>query len=154
MAEPKRIQVRDRFITVLELIQAVDGYYYTPDFVTEKPIEYAKNPGKIRLIAYTDEGGAIENHSGAVDETFYIAVEGWVEDMIDPNKKAERVIQDVRKAIDADAKNPSAGYLGGLCLQVVMDESAEVDNEMATEGINRFFQKFRCMITGADFSGL
>ena len=154
MAEPKRIQVRDRFITVLESMRAEDGYCYTPDLVTKSPIEYAKNPGKIRLIAYTDEGGEIINHSGAVDETFYVAVEGYIENLSDPNLVAERVLQDIRKVIDADAKNPSAGYLGGLCLQVVMDESVNVDNEMATERINRFNQRFRCMITGADFSGL
>jgi len=154
MADPKRIQVRDRFITVLGAITVAGGYYHTPDLVTKSPIQYAKDPGKIRLIAYTDEGGEIANHSGAVDETFYVGVEGYIENQDDPNKVAEEVLQDVRRAIDADAKNPSAGYLGGLCLQVVMDESANVDNEMAMEGINRFFQKFRCMITGADFSEL
>ena len=154
MADPKRLQVRDRFITVLSAIIAGETYFYTPELVTKSFVEYAKGPGKIRLTAYTDEGGEIVNHSGAVDETFYIAVEGYVENQSDPVAMAEKVIQDIRVAIDADAKTFNASNLGGLCLQVVMDESVDVVNEMAVEGIILFRQRFRCMITGADFSGL
>ena len=154
MADPKRIQVRDRFIEVMDGIRAENGYYYTPDMVTKKIVDFYKGPGKKRLIAYPDEGGEIVNHSGAVDETFYILVHGLIENYDDPHEVAERVLQDIRKAIDADAKNPNTGYLGGICLQVVMDESANVFTEMAAEGYVEFYQRFRCQITGADFSEL
>lgn len=154
MADPKRIQVRDRFITVLDSIRAEDGYFYTPDMVTKKVVEFYKGPGKKRLIAYPDEGGEIVNHSGAVDETFYMMVHCTVENYDDPHEVAEKVLQDIRRAIDADAKNPNSGYLGGICLQVVMDESANMFTEMAAEGYVEFMQRFRCQITGADFGGL
>ena len=154
MADPKRIQVRDRFIEVLDNIRAGDGYYYTPDLVTRIIVDWSKGPGKKRLTAYPDEGGAIVNHSGAVDETFYMMVHGIVENYDDPHEVAERVLMDIRKAIDADAKNPNAGYLGGICLQVVMDESANMFVEMADIVRVLFTQRFRCQITGADFAGL
>jgi len=154
MADPKRIQVRNRFIEVMDGIRAEGGYFYTPDLVTEKIIEFYKGSGSIRLTAYPDEGGEIVNHSGAVDETFYMLVHAVIEDSVDPHKKGERVLQDVRRAIDTDARNPNTGYLGGICLQVVMDEAADMFTEISAEGHIEFMQRFRCQITGADFAGL
>jgi len=154
MADPKRIQVRDRFIEVLDNIRAEDGYSYTPDMVTKKFVDFLKGPGKKRLTAYSGEGGDIVNHSGAVDETFYIIVGCIVENYDDPHEVAERVLMDIRRAIDADAKNPNSGYLGGICLRVIMEKSADVDTLFPDLERVEFKQPFRCDITGADFAGL
>jgi len=154
MAEPKRIQVRDRFYDVLSSIRAEDGYHYTPDLVAKNFNEFQMGAGKIKLTALPDEGGEIVNHSGAVDETFYMLVVGHAENQDDPVLVAERVLNDVRVAVDVDSRIESSTALGGICLQVVMDESANILHEMAMEGITRFTQRFRCMITAADFLGL
>lgn len=154
MADPKRIQVRDRFFTVLDGIRAEDGYFYTPDMVTKNMTDFFKGPGKKRLTVYPDMGGNIVNHSGAVDETFYMTVHGIIENYDDPHEVAERMLQDLRHAIDTDAKNPSTGYLGGICLQVVMDESVDMNTGFPEEERVTFLQRFRCQITASDFSGL
>lgn len=154
MPDPKRLLVRNRFITVMELIRTEDGYFYKPDLVTKKIIDFYDGPGNIKLTAYPDEGGEIVEHTAEVDETFFMMVHCIVQNFDDPHEVAERVLQDVRMAIDVDSRNPNTGYLGGMTLQTVMKESADMLTEHSVAGQVEWMQRFEVMIVGDNYQGL
>ena len=79
------------------------------------------------------------------DETFHIAINGVVYDAEDPVSKVEKAIRDIRKAINDDSVDFSAGTLGSLCVQVRIDKPPEIEY---FENFAFFEQLFRNHISG------
>lgn len=156
-SDPLRLQVLDRFETVLNSIEAGTNYFYTPHEVSKSPIAYelAKHGPLYQALVTEDATGEIvitgrENY----DETYYISVEGVVHDRADLGTKLEKAIRDVRYAIDQDAKSSAVGSLGALTVQVRIDGSPDVAYfSEKRDDFAVFEQMFRIQITG-DFGVL
>jgi hypothetical protein len=156
-SDPLRLQVLDRFETVLASIEAGTNYFYTPHIVSKQPIKYelAKNGNLYQTFVTEDATGPIvisgrENF----DETYYISVEGVVHDRADLGTKIEKSIRDIRYVIDQDSKSSTAGTLGVLGVQVRIDESPEIAYfSEKKDDFAVFEQRFRVQITG-DFGVL
>jgi len=155
-ANPLRLQVADRFATVLEAITAGDSYFYTPHLVSKFPVEYElAKYGPLYQVFPGEEAGRIEiTGRENYDETFYISIIGIVHDTSDLVSKLEKAVRDIRKAIDLDSKSETAGTLGVLTVQVRVDESPIMEYFAEEKnGFGQFDQKFRVQITG-DFGDL
>jgi len=154
--DPLRLQVADRFKTVLAAITAGSSYFYTPHKVSKFPLEYeiAKYGPLYQVFPGEEPGAAKIIGRESYDETFYISVIGIVHDHSDLVSKMEKAVRDVRYAIDLDSKSAMAGTLGVLCVQVRIDESPVMEYfAEERDGFGQFDQKFRIQITG-DFGDL
>lgn len=150
-ADPKRLQIIDRFVTVLKAITAGADYFYTPYQVEKKALIQPEVSGTPCYLVLPDSGGAIEvSGQELYDEHFYVAVTGIVQDYDDIATKLERAIRDVRKAINEDSTSETSGTLGTLAVQVRIDEPPEIDY---FENFGFFNQRFRVVISG-DFGEL
>jgi len=149
-ADPLVLKVIDRIVAVLQAITAGANFFYTPYLVTKRFIHWAEANGFPTYMVHLDSTGeVVYAGEGIFDMTFYISVKGIVsneqgdvDNTVDPLVKAWR---DVTKAIDDDAKSPTAGTLGALTVQVRIDESPETDNG---EGFGFFDQRIRVQTTG------
>lgn len=150
-ADPKRLQVADRYETVLNTIEAGDNYFFTPHEVAKKLLDYedAKN-GPLYMVLSESEGNIEFSGHELFDETFHISVHGIVHDRNDLVAKVEKAIRDIRKAINDDSKSSAADSLMNLCEQVRIDDPPEVDY---FEDFGFFRQRFRNQISG-DFGEL
>lgn len=150
-ADPKRLQVADRFETVLNAITAGENYFYAPHKVAKKLLDYElAKYGPIYMVLSESEGNIVFSGHELFDETFHISVHGVVHERDDLVEKVEKAIRDVRYAIDQDSKTVSSGTLMTLCEQVRIDEPPEVDY---WEDFAFFRQRFRNQISG-DFGEL
>jgi hypothetical protein len=149
--DPKRLQVADRYETVLNAITASNDYFFTPHEVAKKLLEYenAKH-GPLYMVLSESEGNIGFSGHELFDETFYISVHGIVHDRDDLVTKVEKAVRDVRRAINEDSKSTAAGTLMNLCEQVRIDEPPEIDY---WDDFAFFRQRFRNQISG-DFGEL
>jgi len=155
--DPLRLQVLDRFETVLNSIEAGIDYFYTPHKVSQDPIPYEQakyGPLYQAFMAEETTGEIVVSGRENYDETFYVSVEGVVHSRSKLGAMMEKAIRDVRYAIDQDSKSGVAGSLGVLGIQVRIDESPEVAYfSKNKDNFAVFEQKFRAQITG-DFGDL
>lgn len=157
-AEPIRLQVINRIIVVLKAITAGSDYWYTPGRVEMRFLQESEITSDVcYAVTVDDKGGPIET-AGApheYDETFYVTVRGVVactED--DYITRRERALCDVRKAINEDTKNGTAGSLMCIADIVVPADGPEMDDgTAAASGFAFFNQQFSVHIHG-DFGEL
>lgn len=149
--DPKRLQVADRYETVLNAIEAGDNYFFTPHEVAKRLLEYenAKH-GPLYMVLSESEGNIVFSGHELFDETFYISVHGIVHDRDDLVTAVEKAICDVRLAINEDSKGTTGSSLGVMCEQVRIDEPPEIDY---WDDFAFFRQRFRNQISG-DFGEL
>ena len=155
-SDPLRLQILNRFETVLNAIETGDNYFYTPHKVSKHPISYelAKN-GPLYMVFTGEEGGPIEfAGTDLYDEKFTVSVQGIVFDRADLISKLEKAIRDVRKAVNDDSKSGAAGSLGVLAHQTIAERSPEVGYFSADkDDFAVFEQKYQVTISG-DFGQL
>jgi hypothetical protein len=148
-AEPLRLQVIDRVVDVLNGIREGEDYFYSPrqvgkGFISE-PVAYPV------YMVRSESGGDIEMHTDAqFAETFYLSINGRVQEMGDVVTPLERAIRDVRKAIDADCRSGAgAGSLITLATAVVFDAPPEITYDADNVGpFAEFSQRVRITISG------
>ncbi len=136
----KRLKVIDRIEDVLRAIQEGDDFWASPKEVhkaTSRTIE-----GYPAYIIGPETGGDIAMELDQQnEETFYIAVEGWVKEEQDIVTPLEHAIQDVQHAINDDFRSgASADSLIGLASNVFFDAPPEIEY---FEGENGYFARFK-----------
>ena len=154
-SDPLRLQVANRFVTVLEAITAGSDYFYTPFEVIKRIILPEEANGTPTYMVVPEGGGNIDfSGTNLYDEKYKLVVHGIVEDNVDIVTKMERAIRDIRKAINDDSKSGAAGSLGVLCVQVRVLETVETDGgAFSVIGKGYFAQPFDIEISG-DFGEL
>lgn len=149
-ADPKRLQVINRVVTVLQAITAGADYFYTPAQVIKRYLD----PGEVKSFptyaAFSDSGGVIENRGQDLyDEDFYINVKGYVADQEDTVTRLECALRDVKRAINEDSKSGAAGTLGVLAVETRIEEPPETDNGYySLMGIGFFELRIRVRVAG------
>jgi hypothetical protein len=153
-AEPLRLQIINRIVTVLENIVAGDTYFYTSGAVVKRFIHWTECKAFPTYMVFAAPGGTVELSGAAGDdseytEDFFVSVKGIVKDNVDTVTRLENCIADVRKAIDADSRSGAAGTLGVLAEQTRIEDSPETDDGyLSLEGFGFFDQKIRVSIAG------
>jgi len=149
LSDPKRLQVIDRIVDVLESIQEGDNFFYSPRLVC-KGFQQELS-GYPAYMVVSESGGEIETHSDMqFEETFYVAVQGVVQSATDVVTPLERAVRDVRKAINDDFKSGGAsGSLIGLAVNVTFDAPPDIDYGFEANGFFGYFsQRIRITIFG------
>lgn len=154
-SDPLRLQIINRFVTVLGNISAGSNYFYTPHEVLKRIIVPDEVDDTPTYMVIPEGGGNIEfTCTELYDETFKVIVHGIVADNVDIVTRMERAIRDVRKAINDDSKSGASGSLGVLCVQVRILEPPETDGgAFSVIGKGYFAQPFQVTISG-DFGEL
>lgn len=149
-ADPKRLQVIDRIVTVLAAITAGATYFYTPAQVIKRYLDPEEVKDFPTYSVSYDSGGRLENSGEDLyDEDFYINVKGYVQDYEDTVTKMERALRDIRRAINEDSKSGAAGSLGVLAVETRIEDGAETDNGYySLAGLGFFEQRIRVKIAG------
>ncbi len=148
--DPIRLQVIDRIVQILKSIQEGDDYFYSPRAVTKG---FIANPQAYPVYEVLSDSGGEIVYAGReeYDETFYVRINGTVQDTGDVVTKLERALRDVRKAINDDSVSTASGTLGGMStvVQVRIDDPAEIDYGLEASNFFGFFsQRVRVHITG------
>ncbi len=142
---PLRLQVIDRVVEVLRSIQAGDDFFSSPAVVSKGFIsEIMEFPA---LMVLSDSGGRIE-YAGEqqYDEVFYLDVKGIVRASDDVITPLEKLLRDVRKAINDDS---ISGELSNLCVQVIFREPPDIDYGFEGTHFFAFFdQRIEFRISG------
>lgn len=150
---PKRLRVLDRIITVLGAITAGANYFYTPARVARRVMDYDECDVFPCLMVTAGEGGQPIEYAGEqqYDETFNISIKGFVRDDADPNSVMEKVVRDIRYAINQDTLNGASGALGDgvLCVYCIFRQSPETDNGFLSQiGLAYFDQQVEVRVSG------
>jgi hypothetical protein len=150
---PKRLQVIDRIVTVLQAITAGANYFYTPARVARRVMDYDECDVFPCLMVTTGDGGKAIEYAGEhlYDETFNISIKGFVRDDADPNSAMEKMVRDIRYAINQDTLNGVSGALGDgvLCVQCVFRASPDTDNGFLSQvGLAYFDQQVEVTVSG------
>lgn len=149
----KRLQVLERVEAVLRAIVAGEKYNYTPALVSRRFIHWSELNAFPAYSISSASGGKIDISSiGRPEvewtEEFYISIKGVVQDNSDTMTKIENCIEDIRKAILEDARNPAAGSLLNLTLAVDIDEPPMTDDGyLSLEGYGFFDLRVKFTIT-------
>lgn len=150
-ANPLRLQVIDRIVTVLSAITAGANYWYTPGKVNKG---FLLVPDIMAFPCYMvmagEKGGAIES-SGLpdyYDENFVVSIKGVVKcskssDAVDMNEKA---LADIRKAINTDSVSTAAGSLGVIATLTWITEGPDMDDGYLIQNFGFFDQKITVRI--------
>jgi len=153
-ADPKRLKVADRFVTILKNITAGDNYFFTPLEVVKHyvfPEEAACIKDRPVYSVYPEgSGGSFSDKTGGVYAEIYpLVVHGIVENPVDTVGDLEKAVRDVRKAVEADSRDESSGALGDLCINVSIASPPETDGGVFS-GIGRgyFSQEFMIHVSG------
>ena len=149
--DPKRLQVINRVVAVLQAITAGASYFYTPYAVVKRFFHWKEVTGFPVYMVFSDSGGSIvlAGAPDLYDEDFYINIKGYVQDNNDTVTVLERAIRDVQYAINQDSKSGVAGTLGTLAIETRMEESPETDNGyLSLEGFGFFDMRIRVKISG------
>ena len=139
-AKSKRLQVIDRIETVLRGIQEGDNYWRSPKEVHKASSRVIQ--GYPAYLIGPESGGEITTELDQQhEETFYIAIEGWVKEEDDIVTPLEHAIQDVQDAINDDFRSgASADALVALAVNVTFDAPPEIEY---FEGENGYFARFK-----------
>jgi len=149
MNDPIRLQVIDRIVTVLRDIQEGDNYFHSPRQVEKGFV--AEPQGYPIYMVRSESGGDIEMHGDAqFAETFYVSINGRMQEIGDVVSPMERCLRDVRKAIDADFRaGGAADSLIGLATTVQFDTPPDITYDVdATGPFAEFSQRVRITIFG------
>jgi len=129
---PKRLQVIDRVVDVLEAISAGADYFYTPNAVQKRLMHFKECGGFPTYFVFI--GSATPTPEAHLDseyvETLTLSIQGWVDlELGEPQSKMLKCIRDVQKAINTDSKSTTSGSLGALCANGMCDVGGfETDN--------------------------
>jgi len=141
---PKRLQVIDRIVSVLQSIQAGTDYFYTPGSVSKRFVHWSEAPGYPCYMVFSGSGGVIEATAQAVPyvehtETFEVSIKGYVKDDTDTVSMMEKCLVDIKKAIYADFRSRASGSLGNLAVNLEFDEPPTTDDGyLSLEGFGFF----------------
>lgn len=155
--DPKRLQVLDRFVTVLRAIVAGDLYFFKPAEVVKGSIllgiEAKGYP--TYMVNAGSPGEDIEHFvDQQFEETFYPEVEGIAYSDKDIVGMIEKCIRDVRVAIETDAASGQPGTLGATSLTKIKGPPDIELGAMANQptsivgGFGWFTQRFSVRIEG------
>jgi hypothetical protein len=147
--DSKRLRIIDRIVTVLRGIQEGDDYFYSPHQVAKGFV--AEPSGYPFYCIRSESGGEIEMHSdGQWRETFFVSVNGRVQETGDVVSPLERSLRDIRKAIDTDmASGGGTGSLITLATSVVFDAPPDINYDADNVGpFAEFSQRVRITIDG------
>ena len=148
---PKRLQIRDRIVTVLTAITAGANYFYTPAKVLCRLVHLKEADAFPTYCVTHDSGGEnIDLTDNSYDSTFYISVYGYVRDESDPTAALIKAVRDVERAINEDWKSGASGTLGVLAVRILFPEPPETDNGiLALDGSFGYFNlRVRFTVTG------
>lgn len=149
--DPKRLQIRDRIIDVLEAIVEGADYFFTPVKVFMVDVLEVQCPGYPCYSVHPDSGGSMaEEGDSNFAETFFLNVKGLVKDLEDPGAAVLKASRDVRKAIDADFASGAAGSLGTLVKGLRFTEPPVTDNGFfSAQGLGFFEQRVEITACGS-----
>ena len=153
---PKRLQVIERIIDVLETISSGSNYFLTPYEVNRRFKHWDEISGSPTYSVHSDSGGEIVAHIDSnYDETFYVVVKGVIDNMDDPVGTLEKSIRDVQKAINADSINRTdTASLSYIATHVKIADPPDTDNgNLSINGKAYFEQRIQITISG-DFGEL
>jgi len=148
---PKRLQVLDRIVTVLQSIQA-PNYFYSPGSVSRRFVHWAEAPGYPCYMVFTGSDGKAEPTGNAgplveYTEEFDVSVKGYVKDDTDTIAVMEKCIADIKRAIFADFRSQVSGSLGSLAVNVEFLEPPITDEGyLSLEGFGFFDLRVRITI--------
>jgi hypothetical protein len=149
---PKRLQVIDRVVALLQAIHEGTDYFYTADKVTKRAMNANECTGFPTYMVFMSGETEPEQHlDSEVVVKMTLTVDGWVDlEMGEPQSKLCKAIRDVQKAIDTDAKSTTAGSLGVLCANGLVDVGAvSTDNgEYSLKGFAAFSQTITVSLMG------
>jgi len=148
-SDPIRLQVIDRIVEVLNGIQEGDTYFHSPRHVAKGFI--AEPQGYPIYMVRSESGGDIEMHGDAqFAETFYVTINGRMQEIGDVVSPMERCLRDVRKAIDTDFRSgAAAGSLVTLATLVTFDAPPDISYDVDSNGpFAEFSQRVRITIFG------
>lgn len=148
-ADPKRLQVIDRVVSVLKSISAGADYFYTPMEVC-KGFKAALRGYPAYLVLSASGGEIMQHLDQQLDEAFYVEIRGAVQDVGDVVTPLERALRDVRKALNDDFKpEAGAGSLITLATSMMIDTPPEIDYEFEGQGFFGYFvQRIRFQVSG------
>lgn len=152
-ADPIRLQIIDRFVTVLSAITAGASYWYTPGKVSKGFLLVPDIPAfPCYMVMAGEKGGQIvpEGMPDEHTETFTVSVKGVVQcnSSAEAMTTIERALRDVRKAINDDSVSGSAGTLGVLAESVWIVEGPDMDDGYLIQNYGFFDQRFQVKIIG------
>jgi hypothetical protein len=133
-ANPLRLQIIDRVVTVLSAITAGTDYWHTPNQVIKRYVPPEETQCEITYMVMAGKGeGGIVLAGAAGDDTEYhedvfISIMGTVRSDSDTASMVSKCIRDIRKAIDADSRSGVAGTLGALAVEARMEKAPITDN--------------------------
>jgi len=151
-ANPLRLQVIDRIVTVLSAITTGSDYFFTPGQVAKRFMhsdEVQAYP--CYMVMAGDKGGAITSQGLPYhhDEIFTVSIKGVISDDADTVTKCEQALRDIRKAIHADSISGAAGSLGVIAVSVWIVEGPDMDDGfLSLQGFGYFDQKVQVTING------
>jgi len=156
-ANPLRLQVRDRIITVLKAIVTGSDFFYTPAYVETRFVHWTEARGFPTYSVFPDSGGSLELAGAAgpesiYDEIYYLNAKIIVQDNVDAGAVLEKCLRDVRKAINDDSISASAGSLRNMSgvVEIRIEDGVETDNGyLSIDGGFAFAeQRIRVRISG------
>ncbi len=155
-AEPLRLQVIDRVVTVLTAITAGSSYWYTPGQVVKRYIPTEEIQCEVTYSVFAGTGdGQVVLAGAAGDDTEYwedvfITIQGVVRSDVDTATMVSRCIRDIRKAIDTDSRDKAtSGSLGRIAVEARMEKAPITDNAwFAQMNYGRFEIQLRVQTEG------
>jgi hypothetical protein len=150
-ATPKRLQVVERVVEVLQSITAGADYYYTPYAVTKRYVEPDAADGFPFYMVHID--GSTERPESHLDseyvETIVVSVKGYVKCDLNENVTiVSRCIRDVQRAIDRDSRSTSVGSLGQLTVSLDIDTYTTDSGLAGLDGFGLFEQRIVVRVEG------
>jgi len=150
--KPLRLQVIDRIITVLTAIAQGSDYWKSTGQVTRRWISPNEAVAFPVYAVFPGEGQAPEEINGEYEEEFEAVVRGVVRSDTDTVTEMEHALQDVRRAVDKDARDgATAGALGTLTIYVRIGRSVTDEGENLATGFGFFEQRFNVRVVGDPF---
>lgn len=148
-ADPLRLTVINRFVTVLQAITAGATYFYTPFGVAREDDPLQVNGTPWYSVSTLPGGSVADGMDYYFDESFVVCVKGVVQDNSDVVSVREKALRDVRQAIMTDAKLGTVGALGALGALVQIQKPAGTFYAVASGDFYGFFdQEFLVTIKG------
>jgi hypothetical protein len=149
---PKRLQVIDRVVALLQAIHEGTDYFYTAYEVVKRAKHFNECGGFPTYMVFMGGESEPEQHLDSENVVkMTLSVSGWVNlELGEPQSKLLKAIRDVQKAIDTDAKSTTAGSLGVLCANGLVDiGKVETDNGgFSAEGFAAFTQDITVSLIG------